>query len=98
MLFFLSFDIGYVLILNEYLGMVACCDLVSSPQLKMSTDRTETGSWQLLNTYSFVTSKPKKMVQLDQANYFRRNLFSFAQMERPYFVGPLIRDLAKNVC
>ena len=64
MLFFLSFDIGYVLILNEYLGMVVCCDLVSSPQLKMSTDRTETGSWQLLNTYLFVTSKTKKWCNL----------------------------------
>ena len=28
----------------------------------------------------------QKMVQLDQDNYFRRNSFSFAQMERPYFV------------
>ena len=44
--------------------MVVCCDLVSSPQLKMSTDRTETGSWQLLNTYSFVTSKTKKWCNL----------------------------------
>ena len=57
MLFFVSFDIGYVHILSEYLGMVACCDLVSVPQLIMSTDQTETGSSQHLNAYSFVTSK-----------------------------------------
>ena len=34
MLFFLSFNNGYVLILGEYQGMVACCDLVSILKLK----------------------------------------------------------------
>ena len=32
--FFLSFNNGYVLILGEYQGMVACCDPVSILKLK----------------------------------------------------------------
>ena len=76
MVFFLSFNNGYVLILGEYQDMVACCDLVSILKLK---PRQAVRSHLKRIIYYF---QDNKLVQLDRDNYFRQNIICFAQVLR----------------